>query len=285
VRVIALCAAALLVATRVDAQRAMILPVDCRTTAIRPQATLQWKGKDVQWAEWQVSLGARRVPSNIVVVRIDPRVMTLSLEIAREANAIAPWSIEVASADAVLALNAGQFTDDGPWGWVMHRGREWQAPGVGTLAGAFIVDSSGKADVIDASGIARARADKRIVEAIQSYPMLLDGNGDVPPALCSSSDEINREHRDARLAIGVRADGVVVIAMSRYDGAGRIATRLPIGPTTPEMSEIMRRLGAVRAVMLDGGLSAQMLIRENGNAHGFPGLRAVPLALVAMPRR
>jgi hypothetical protein len=43
----------------------------------------------------------------------------------------------------------------------------------------------------------------------------------------------------------------------------------------------MQRLGAVRALMLDGGLSAQLLVREGRSTTSWPGLRRVPLALVA----
>ena len=53
------------------------------------------------------------------------------------------------------------------------------------------------------------------------------------------------------------------------------------GDPTPEMAELMRRLGARRALMLDGGLSSQMVVRSTGGATSWPGVRRVPLALVA----
>lgn len=47
----------------------------------------------------------------------------------------------------------------------------------------------------------------------------------------------------------------------------------------------MGALGARHAVMLDGGISAQMLIRPQGGAgRQWRGLRPVPLALVVLPR-
>jgi hypothetical protein len=269
------------IASAQGVSRAVILPADCRVApraAVMPD--LKWSGSTVKWSQWSVSLGARRIPARVIIVQFDPRTVSLALEVARRDNAVAPWSIDEAPADALIAFNAGQFTDDGPWGWVVHRGREWQAPGTGTLAGALIVDSSGSADIIDANDIVRMRESKRVVEAVQSYPVLLTKNGILPSALCSDSEQVNREHRDTRLAIGVRADGSLIMAMTRYDGAGAIGDRLPIGPTTPEMAEIMRRVGAVRAMMLDGGLSAQLLVRHDGKETRWPGLRSVPLALV-----
>jgi len=49
------------------------------------------------------------------------------------------------------------------------------------------------------------------------------------------------------------------------------------------MAEVMRGLGCVRAVSLDGGVSAQMLLRANGRRQVWRGWRSVPLGLVAEP--
>ena len=47
---------------------------------------------------------------------------------------------------------------------------------------------------------------------------------------------------------------------------------------------VMGALGARRAVLLDGGISCQLMIREGGEMHSWPGWRRVPLGLVAVPR-
>jgi len=48
----------------------------------------------------------------------------------------------------------------------------------------------------------------------------------------------------------------------------------------------MGALGCGRAMMLDGGLSSQLLLRDaDGMSELWPGLRRVPLALEAVPRR
>lgn len=261
-----------------------IMPADCRTDAPLAPITAAWSSGDLRVTEFPVRLGARGVRNQVIAVRFDPRRVRLALDIARDGEDIAPWSIENAPADSRLALNAGQFTDDGPWGWVVHRGREWQAPGVGALAGAFVVDSSGRASVIDASEIPATRARGDVLEAVQSYPMLLTLRGDravAPSQLCTPDAGLDLTHRDTRLAIGTMASGETIVVLTRYELPGGTSSRFPIGPTTPEMSELMRRLGAVRAVMLDGGLSAQMLARAGSEVRKWPGLRRVPLALVA----
>jgi hypothetical protein len=50
------------------------------------------------------------------------------------------------------------------------------------------------------------------------------------------------------------------------------------------MADVMRGLGCVRAVSLDGGVSAQMMLREHGRPLIWRGWRRVPLGLVAEPR-
>lgn len=256
---------------------------------VRPPA-LRWRGRAVQWAEWRVRLGARDVAVRVLVARFHPRDVPLSLEIKRDGDAMTSWGLDDAPADAVIALNAGQFTDAGPWGWVMHRGREWQAPGRGSLAGALVVDSAGTTVLLEADALLARRAAGGVMEAIQSYPTLLDARGVAPLPLCaqrsrSDSTGIDRSHRDTRLAIGALADGRMLVVLSQYDGAGSIAARLPIGPTTPEMAELMRRLGARQALMLDGGLSAQLMVRSAPDSmQQWPGLRRVPLALIGRVR-
>lgn len=93
-------------------------------------------------------------------------------------------------------------------------------------------------------------------------------------------------HRDARLAIGQTRDGKLLLVMSRFDVMGDMAGGVPLGPTTPEMAAIMGALGASDAVMLDGGISAQLLLRGGGGGGPlrWTGLRKVPLGLIARPR-
>jgi hypothetical protein len=51
------------------------------------------------------------------------------------------------------------------------------------------------------------------------------------------------------------------------------------------MAAVMGVLGARDAVMLDGGISGQLLLRDaNGTSHAWRGSRNVPLALVGTPR-
>src|ERR1041385_6645590 len=60
------------------------------------------------------------------------------------------------------------------------------------------------------------------------------------------------------------------------------ADRVPFGLTVPEIAGVMGALGAQHAMLLDGGISAQLTVTDSsGRARAWKGLRRVPLALVA----
>lgn len=212
----------------------------------------------------------------VVLARVEPTRFHWTL-----ARGDGAWTVDDVPAGVALAFNAGQFDDAGPWGWVVHDGRERQAPGTGALAAALVVGIDGRVDVVDAAALDTARAAARrgrVREAVQSYPALLEGDGALPAALAAPGRGVDLAHRDARLAVGVRADGRLVVALTRFDAPA--LGRVPIGLTVPETAALMRDLGCRRAVLLDGGLSAQL--RVGGAVGGaWRGLRAVPLGLVA----
>ncbi len=216
--------------------------------------------------------------TTLVVVRMVPRAVRLELDTAFD-HGQRNWTIARAPRTAVLAVNAGQFEAHLPWGWVRLRGRDFLAPGRGPLVSAVSVDSAGRLTLVHGGGIAPARA----VWGFQSYPTLLAG-GAVPAPLLGPGRGIDVAHRDARLAIGTCADGSVVVAMTRFAGLGERLGLLPLGLTTPEMAAVMGLLGATDAVLLDGGISAQLMVQQpTGWRRAWPGLRAVPLALLAYP--
>lgn len=215
----------------------------------------------------------------VILVRLDPAQFLLQLDGA-VVDSKPAWSLGSAPANAALALNAGQFESDLPWGWIVRNGREVQPPRAGPLSSALIVDGSGHADVVDAAEIAAARTRGNFLLAFQSYPAILVGDGRVPEALRGPGRGVDLSHRDSRVALGLLRDRHLLIALTRFGG-----TRLPFGPTTPEMAAIMGALGCRRAMLLDGGLSGQLMFRNaQGQTDRWPGLRSVPLGLLAFPK-
>jgi exopolysaccharide biosynthesis protein len=81
-------------------------------------------------------------------------------------------------------------------------------------------------------------------------------------------------------------DDRVVIALTRFDALGETLGRVPFGLTSPEMAAVMGALGCRDALLLDGGISGQLLLRDSGGTQRvWNGTRSVPLGLVGRAQR
>lgn len=239
----------------------------------------------VSWGELSLEGTGEAKHTGVILARIDPARVSLKLD-AVNSEGLAPigaqWSLTAASPNALLAVNAGQFNVGGAWGWVVRGGREYQIPRSAPLAPAIVVDAGGRVSIVAPGSIDSARTG-RVAEAFQSYPMLLI-RGEVPAPLQRTDGGIDVAHRDARLALGVLGDGRILIALTRFEGLGGTLQLLPLGLTTPEMAALMGALGCRDAVLLDGGVSGQLAVRNAaGEVRRWAGLRHVPLGLVALP--
>ena len=262
----------------------------------RDRAPRRWEGESpladrvawrpgaagVEWGELQLRGASEAWRTRLVVVRLDPRRVDLSLATAFTRDA--DWTVADADSSAAIALDAGQFRQSLPWGWVVSGGREILAPQYAPLAGAVAVDTAGTVRVVPPDSVAAERARGTAREAFQSYPMLLQ-DGQVPAPLVEAGRGVDLEHRDARLALGTLPDGRVMIALTRFDALGGALGRVPFGLTSAEMAAVMGALGSRQALLLDGGISGQLLLREAGGAvRQWPGTRSVPLGLVGRAR-
>lgn len=257
-----------------------------RFAAANPVLTraIQWKrlAPGLEWAELRLGCAAPVWRARLILARLDPRQVQLTLAMDLTHDDMRPaWTIDRAPEDAILAVNVAQFTNAMPWGWVVIDGRQRLAPGAGPLATAVGIDRDGGVHWAHGDTLASAG----IVSGFQSYPTLLD-DGAVPAPLRTEGSLLSLTHRDTRLAFGETRDGHILIAMTRYDAVGTMGEAIPLGPTTPEMAAIMGSLGAHDAVMLDGGISAQLLLRGTGaqDPLRWHAIRKVPLALIARPR-
>jgi exopolysaccharide biosynthesis protein len=238
----------------------------------------------VEWGEARLSGTGEARRIRLIVARIDPALVRFRLDTAFTANLERPaWTVERATGEALVAINAGQFPRTLPWGWVVLDGREYQRPGVGPLSAGISFDSAGAVRWIAGDSLRTVQRPVAAEAAFQSYPRLLAG-GAVPLALQAESRGVDVRHRDARAAFGQTHDGKVLLAITRFDGAGGLLDFVPFGLTAPEMAAIMGGLGARDAVLLDGGISSQLLVREAGRVRVWRGLRAVPLGLVVVAR-
>jgi uncharacterized protein YigE (DUF2233 family) len=146
----------------------------------------------------------------------------------------------------LLAMNGGMYHKDlSPVGLYVEDGHETTplnlADGIGNFFmkpnGVFLVDRDGRAAVMESAAYAALRPDP--VLATQSGPMLVIG-GQLHPRF-----EENGASRYIRNGIGVRADGVVVMAISR--------TPVSFG----SFGRLFRdRLACPNALFLDGAISS-----------------------------
>ncbi len=223
--------------------------------------------------------------TRVMLLHIDPSHYRLRLDAKlSEDLTSAVWTVDSAPATAVAAWNAGQFNGIAPWGWTVMDGLELRPPGTGPLSMAIVADSSGRVRLIAPDRIAAARAAGGVMTALQSYPALITGAGEIPPQLREAGLGVDVAHRDARLALGQRADGTLLLMLTRFDGLGDAGGEIPFGLTLAETAELLRAQGAVRAVALDGGISSQLMVR---GAVGAPKVwrawRKVPVGLLLEP--
>lgn len=243
---------------------------------------IAWKpsAPGVEWTELALAGSGEAWRTRVIVARVDPREVRLRLDTAFAREGGARWTLDRVRATDIFAINAGQFLQSMPWGQVVLNGSQWLSPGRGPLASTVMMDSTGRVSLVHGRGIAERGA----TWAFQSYPTLLR-DGEVPFELQAADRGIDVEHRDARAAIGTLVDGRIVVALTRFDALGATLGFVPFGLTAPEMAAVMGALGARDAVMLDGGISGQLFLRDaNGTSHTWRGSRNVPLALVGARR-
>lgn len=250
-------------------------------------SAVAWKAgaAGVEWATLRLAGSGEAWRTDVVLVRLDPTILRLELRSAYGFDGLeAAWGVDRAPREAVLALNAGQFGSIAPWGWVVRDGRQESPPGRGPLSMALVVDTAGRTRLLAADSIG-AVPPSSVAAAFQSYPLLLSGDGDVPAPLSSAGLGIDVAHRDARLALGELRDGRLLVALTRFGALGGALGRLPFGLTTPEMAALMGALGCRRAMLLDGGISGQLMFLDgDGERRTWAALRRVPLGLIALPR-
>ena len=243
----------------------------------RLRAALTWQplAGGVAWADLELEGSAPAWRTRLIVVRIDPRRVRFSLEMGLAQRR--PPGVVDRSRPARCAGRRQRrpVPDDHALGLAGHERHRAPRPGDRPALDRDGRGFGGRRSLD--RGDSLADAPPAAVTAFQSYPTLLQA-GLVPGPLRVPGAGVDLEHRDARLAIGGTRDGQLLIVMTRYATLGEVAEALPIGPTTPEMAAILGALGAVDAVMLDGGISAQMILHDpsTGQSQRWHGWRKVP---------
>jgi uncharacterized protein YigE (DUF2233 family) len=262
------------------------------SAASRMPASIQWtvRAPGVETAELPLRVLPGIIRLHVVLVRLTTGAFdTRIVHATDESHFRGTWTVDSSRTDdrVRVAVNAGQFLETGPWGWIVEGGTELAGPRRAPLAAAIGFDSTGHVRWFDDSDVAyhrtHPRESARIVTAFQSYPRLLEAGRIVDAVATGAGMDVS--HRDTRLAIGTMDDGAIVLALTRLGRDESAASRIPIGLTTREMAGLMKAIGCRDAMMLDGGLSAQLFVRpDTAPPLLWRGARRVPIGLVFRTR-
>lgn len=155
------------------------------------------------------------------------------------------------STNVVGAINAGGYdmSNGRPTGAFIMSGTVINEP----TSTTFWIDKDGNAHITSAQECNAALAAGNVLEAVASF-------GDIFEDGHARSD-LDNSTRASRTAIGIKADGTVVMMM--VDGR---QAPYSVGMTMAEVGATMESLGCVQAVNLDGGGSSTFATQREGES-------------------
>ena len=229
-----------------------------------------------EWADYPDGIRIERVAgdtynAHVMIVR-DPSTVYMGTSTEKYSTAIPGKRITEmmeANPDAIAAINAGAFFDDGttssvvgsyPLGLVMSEGRcAWESgkqPGLEGFAG-FNEDNI---LVVSKKNLTQKEAEELNIRDGCCFGPVLLMDGEVNLEAYNNNSGFN-----PRTAIGQRADGAVIFVC--IDGR-QVASP---GGTYADIINIMVEFGAVNACNMDGGSSSVMMYRDEQGLFGEAG--------------
>ena len=233
-------------------------------------------GTSDEWANYPDGIRIERVAgdtynAHVMIVR-DPSTVYMGTSTEKYSTAIPGKRITEmmdATPDAVAAVNAGAFFDDGtanatvgsyPLGLVMSNGRcAWESgkqPGLEGFAGF----NNENILVVSQKNLTKKEAAALNIRDGCCFGPVLLMDGEVNLEAYNNNSGFN-----PRTAIGQRADGAVIFVC--IDGR-QVASP---GGTYADIINIMVEYGAVNACNMDGGSSSVMMYRDERGLYGEAG--------------
>ena len=229
-----------------------------------------------EWANYPDGIRIERYAgdtynAHIMIIR-DPSTVYMGTSTEKFSTAIPGKRITEmmdANPDAVAAINAGAFFDDGtagtavgsyPLGLVMAEGKcVWESgkqPGLEGFAG-FNEDNI---LVVSKKNLTKAEAAELKIRDGCCFGPVLIMDGETNMEAYNNNSGLN-----PRTAIGQRADGAVIFVCIDGRQAGSF------GGTYADIINIMVEYGAVNACNMDGGSSSVMMYRDEQGLFGEAG--------------
>ena len=233
-------------------------------------------GNTDEWSKYPDGIRIERVAgdtynAHVMIVR-DPSTVYMGTSTEKYSTAIPGKRITEmmeATPDAIAAINAGAFFDDGtanatvgsyPLGLVVSQGRTaWESgkqPGLEGFAGF----NNDNILVVSKKNLSKKEAEELNIRDGCCFGPVLLMDGEVNPEAYNNNSGFN-----PRTAIGQRADGAVIFVC--IDGR-QVASP---GGTYADIINIMVEFGAVNACNMDGGSSSVMMYRDERGLFGEAG--------------
>ncbi len=242
-------------------------------------AAIRWEDRrpGLRIGSFEVRASGGLLANSVAVVEIDPARYRFSLAAAPgfSPHAADAW---LADSGVAAAVNTGLFRpDDTPRGLVVLDGARYGRR-ADWLDAAVILD----AGRLRVAGPRALDSLGRGSSGFQVLPWLVR-DGRVALGV-SSGVRLSRTHRDRRLTLCLGGDGLVRLLLSNFEVFGGAAGTIPVGLTIPEQAIVAAAAGCRDAVALDGGISAQLVVRFPSRVRRMPGWREVPLMMLIRPR-
>ena len=230
-------------------------------------------GNTDEWTNYPDGIRIERVAgdtynAHVMIIR-DPSTVYMGTSTEKYSTAIPGKRITEmmeATPDAIAAVNAGAFFDDGtanatvgsyPLGLVVSQGRTaWESgkqPGLEGFAGF----NNDNILVVSKKNLSKKEAEALNIRDGCCFGPVLLMDGEVNPEAYNNNSGFN-----PRTAIGQRADGAVIFVC--IDGR-QVASP---GGTYADIINIMVEFGAVNACNMDGGSSSVMMYRDERGLFG-----------------
>ncbi len=199
-------------------------------------------------------------PQDIYVAEIDITRDDIAIRATEPGDAGMTTSRFASEYDCEIAVN-GDFYDTSlrPIGLAVGGGRSWPGTTDSPRHGVVVTTPEGRVDIRHPTDVTRP-APGEIRDAVGGTPLLVWDGEPIRRADCGAFCA-----RHPRTAVGVSEDGDRLLLVV-VDGRSEASK----GATLIELAAIMARLGAHRALGLDGGGSSTMYVKSQGGVVNRP---------------
>lgn len=195
----------------------------------------------------------------IQVVKIDPKLSTLSLKYNQEGKTVGQWTQDQSN---VIVMNAGFFKENNePVGLLYIDGQRRDAHRVNPSASGLLLLNQNRVQILNLAN-SPIPDESALKNALQTFPVLIDKGNIV------ANENLTKQ--DRRSAIGVDKEGKVYLITADYPHLGLYDFSKTLHDSSLQFTEVLN---------LDGGGSTGMAINIGEYKDLIESISAVPTVL------